>query len=34
MSETTVIISHSVAVLIDGNNMERSIEGVTQKRVI
>lgn len=32
MSETTVIISQSVAVLIDGNNMERSIEGVTQKK--
>lgn len=32
MSETSVIISQSVAVLIDGNNMERSIEGVTQKK--
>lgn len=32
MSETQVIISQSVAVLVDGNNMERSIEDVTKKK--
>ncbi len=32
MSESTVIISQSVAVLVDGNNMERSIEDVTKKK--
>lgn len=32
MSETSVIISQSVAILIDGNNMERSIEDVTKKK--
>jgi len=32
VSESTVIISQSVAVLVDGNNMERSIEDVTKKK--
>lgn len=32
MSETSVIISQSVAILIDGNNMERSIEDITKKK--
>ena len=32
MSESPVIISQSVAVLVDGNNMERSIEDVTKKK--
>ena len=32
MSETHVIISQSVAILVDGNNIERSIEDVTKKK--
>lgn len=32
MSETHVVISQSVAILVDGNNMERSIEDVTKKK--
>lgn len=32
MSETPVVISQSVAILVDGNNMERSIEDVTKKK--
>lgn len=32
MSDTHVVISQSVAILVDGNNMERSIEDVTKKK--